>query len=51
MLFNIGFVLNKLGGRAKAIAHIEAALEIFEQIESPYAERARAILEQWRGEA
>jgi tetratricopeptide (TPR) repeat protein len=50
-LFNIGLALDKLGDRAKAIAHVEAALEIFEQIESPYAERARAQLARWRGEA
>ena len=51
MLFNIGFVLNKLGGRAKAIAHVKAALEIYEQIESPYAEKARSVLARWLGEA
>ncbi len=50
-LFNTGLVLDKLGDRAKAIAHVEAALEIFEQIESPYAEEARARLAEWRGEA
>jgi tetratricopeptide (TPR) repeat protein len=50
-LFNTGLALNTLGDRAKAIAHVEAALEIFEQIESPYAERARAQLAEWRGEA
>jgi tetratricopeptide (TPR) repeat protein len=49
-LFNIGLTLDKFGDRAKAIAHVEAALEIFEQIESPYAKNARAKLAQWRGE-
>jgi hypothetical protein len=43
--------LDILGDRAKAIARVEAALEIFEQIESPYAERARTQLARWRGEA
>jgi hypothetical protein len=37
--------------RAKAIAHVEASLEILEQIESPYAEWARVKLAQWREEA
>jgi tetratricopeptide (TPR) repeat protein len=50
-LFNNGQVLDKLGDRAKAIAHTEAALEIFEQLESPYAQSARATLALWRGEA
>ncbi|HEY0171713.1 MAG TPA: tetratricopeptide repeat protein [Pyrinomonadaceae bacterium] len=50
-LFNIGVALDKLGERAKAIAHVKAAIKIFGQIESPYAERARAQLAEWRGEA
>jgi tetratricopeptide (TPR) repeat protein len=50
-LFNIGLELNILGDQIKAVAYAEGALEIFEQIESPFAERARAILAEWRGEA
>jgi tetratricopeptide (TPR) repeat protein len=50
-LFNTALALDKLGDRAKAIAHAEAALEIYEHIESPTAERARAGLAYWRGEA
>ena len=50
-LFNNSLALDKLGDHAKAIAYVEAAVEIFEQIESPYAEKARAQLAQWRGEA
>ncbi|HYH84078.1 MAG TPA: tetratricopeptide repeat protein [Pyrinomonadaceae bacterium] len=50
-LFNTSLALDKLGDRAQAIAHGEAALEIYEQIESPYAERVRAKLAQWRGES
>ena len=50
-LFNTGLALDTLDDRAKAIAYVEAALELFEQIESPFAERARAALERWRGEA
>lgn len=50
-LFNSSQEIDKLGDRAKAIAHAEAALEICEQIESPLAEKVRAKLAQWRGEA
>lgn len=50
-LWNTSLALDKLGDRAQAIAHAEAALEIYEQIESPYAERVRAQLAWWRGEA
>jgi tetratricopeptide (TPR) repeat protein len=50
-LFNTGLALDKLGDRAGAIAHAEAALEIYEQIESPTAARVRAVLAEWRGEA
>lgn len=51
VLGNLGLAFDTLGDRAKAIAHTEAALEIFEQIESPYAEKARVQLAQWRGGA
>jgi len=47
-LFNMSFVLDELGEREKAIAHAEAALKIFEQIESPYAEKVRQKLAEWR---
>jgi tetratricopeptide (TPR) repeat protein len=50
-LFNTGLALDRLGDHVKAISHAEAALEIYEQIESPYAEKARAQLARWRGEA
>ncbi|MCA1620276.1 MAG: tetratricopeptide repeat protein [Acidobacteria bacterium] len=50
-MFNTGLALDELGERVKAIAHVETALDIFEQIESPGAERARALLARWRGEA
>jgi len=39
-----------LGERRQAIARAEAALEIYEQIESPYAANVRQQLEIWRGE-
>lgn len=51
ILFNISLAVDELGDRAKAIAYVEGALEIYEQIESPYAEKARAQLAEWRGEA
>jgi tetratricopeptide (TPR) repeat protein len=51
MLLNIGLALNELGDRVEGIAHAEAALEIYEQIESPHAERAHAVIARWRGEA
>jgi tetratricopeptide (TPR) repeat protein len=50
-LGNVSLALDELGDRGKAIANAEAALEIFEQIESPYAAKVRAILTEWRGEA
>jgi tetratricopeptide (TPR) repeat protein len=50
-LGNLGTAFDKLGDRERAIAHVEGALEIFEQIESPYAEKVRAQLARWRGEA
>lgn len=49
VIFNTGLALYILGDRAKAIAHVEAALKMFEQIESPDAEKARAQLTRWRG--
>jgi hypothetical protein len=50
-LFNIGLAFYKLGDRAQGVAHVVAALEIFERIESPTTAKARALLAQWRGEA
>ena len=50
-LFNTGLALDILGDRANAIAHVETALGMFEQVESPNAEGARMQLAQWRGEA
>lgn len=50
-LYNTGLALDELGDRAKAIAHAEAALEIYERIESPAVEGLCAALARWRGEA
>jgi tetratricopeptide (TPR) repeat protein len=49
-LWNMSLALDSLGDRAQAIGHAEAALKIYEQIESPYAERVRKQLAEWRGE-
>lgn len=42
--------LDQLDDRAQAIARAEAALKIFETIEHPYAAKARAQLEKWKGD-
>ena len=47
-LGNLGNAYAALGETQEAIAHAEQALEIFEQIESPYAAKARARLEELR---
>jgi hypothetical protein len=47
-LFNTSLALDALGDRPQAIAHAEMALQIFEQIESPYVDHVRRKLEQWR---
>jgi len=44
----MGLVLDKLGERAQAIAHAEAALKIFEQIEDPNTSKVRVQLAEWR---
>jgi len=49
-LFNIALVLDRLDDRSAAIARTEAALKIYEAIESPAAARARDQLAKWRGE-
>lgn len=50
-LLAMSHALDALGDRAQAITHAKAALEIYEQIESPLAASVRAMLAQWRGEA
>jgi len=47
-LWNMSLALDQLGERAQAIQHAEQALSIFEQIEDPYAPKARAKLAAWR---
>ena len=48
-LFNMSLALDKLGQRPEAIDSAKAALVIFEQIESPDAEKARQKLAEWQG--
>jgi hypothetical protein len=48
-LLNLSLVLEKLGQRPGAIDHAKAELAIFEQIESPDAEKARRKLADWQG--
>jgi tetratricopeptide (TPR) repeat protein len=49
-LYNSAVALSKLGERARAVSSAEAALEIYEQMESRYAERTRALLTKLRGQ-
>ena len=42
--------LDQLSDRAQAIAHAEAALTIYEEIEDPNVPMVRAALAEWRGE-
>jgi len=48
-LFNMSLALDKLGLHSEAIDHAKAALVIFEQIESPDAEKALQKLAEWQG--
>lgn len=47
--WNLSLALDRLGKRSQAIQHAEA-LSIFEQIEDPFAVKARAILAEWLGQ-
>jgi len=47
-LFNLSQSLDTLGERGQAIAHAEAALQLYEAIESPHAEKVRRQLAEWR---
>jgi tetratricopeptide (TPR) repeat protein len=46
-LFNLGLAWYDLGEKDRAISLVREALEIYEAIESPYAERARKKLKEW----
>jgi tetratricopeptide (TPR) repeat protein len=48
--FNMATILWKAGERARALELMEAASRIYTAIEDPGAERAGAILQEWRGE-
>jgi hypothetical protein len=47
-LFNMSLSLDKLDRRAEASELAKSALKIYEQIESPYAERVRRQIEVWQ---
>jgi len=47
--FHMSLALDKLGQRPEAIDRAKAALVIFEQIESPDAEKAWQKLSEWQG--
>ena len=47
--YNLVNELVKIGRDADALAHAKKAVEIYEQIESPHAAKARAKLEELRG--
>jgi tetratricopeptide (TPR) repeat protein len=48
-MWNMSLSQNKLGQRAEAIDYAKSALKIYEQIESPTAERVRRRLAEWQG--
>jgi tetratricopeptide (TPR) repeat protein len=50
-LYNTSLALDQLGSRTNAITLAEAALEIYEEVDSPMAASARTRLAQWREEA
>jgi hypothetical protein len=50
-LWNMSLAVDKLGDRAQAITHAEAALRIFETIEDRNASKVPAALAQWGGQA
>jgi len=47
-LWNMALAVDQLEDRAQAIIHAEAALAIYEQIESPHAEKVRNKLAKWK---
>jgi tetratricopeptide (TPR) repeat protein len=48
VLSNMSLSLYQLGERTRALANAEAALRIYEEIESPSAEKVRRKLAEWR---
>jgi tetratricopeptide (TPR) repeat protein len=48
-LFGSARALDKLEDRPQAIARAQAALQIFEEIEHPFAAQVRAKLQEWKG--
>lgn len=49
--WNMALVLDELDERRRAVECAEAALKIYEEIESPYAAMVRARLAEWRGQS
>jgi len=49
-LWNMSLTLDKLVERAQAVACARAALDIYEQIEAPYAAKVRRQLAEWQAE-
>ena len=47
-LFNSSLALSELGKNSEAIENAENALQIFEQMESPVADRVKQQLAEWR---
>ena len=47
-LWNMALALGQLEDRAQAMIHAEAALAIYEQIESPHADMVRNRLAEWK---
>jgi tetratricopeptide (TPR) repeat protein len=50
ILWTSALALDRLGDRPEAIDRAEAALKIYEAIESPHASKVRDQLAKWRGE-
>jgi tetratricopeptide (TPR) repeat protein len=48
-LFNSALALDKVGERVQAISRAEAALNIYEVLKIPGADKVRAQLEEWKG--
>jgi len=47
----LALTLDALGEKAQAIENAEAALKIFEKIESPEIEKVREQLSEWRSQS
>lgn len=50
ILFNMSLAFDALGDRVTAVSQAQAALDLFESIGNPYAERVSRQLAAWRAE-